>query len=214
MPASQNLFKTISMKQFNHSKYAFILLIAFIPFLFSSCFFNKKTMWVEFDEIKDLKRINYVESSKPIERKSPIYSIENNYVKEIDPTGKATYSVYVTINKSKASFGIEDEFYIVADQHEIKKQIKNKESKDFERIKPRTRNILTADSTNLSVVTGYKRTSYSKEQFLITLSDEEIEKIKNCTRLKYRYYAGYRQATIDLDSNELIDLKYFISANQ
>jgi len=132
-----------------------------MPILLSfltSCFFfdsiKRESIRVEYDDVKKIKRLNCVNTISPKEKGSPIHSVKNEYVKEVDEQGLETYHLYVTVNESKSSFGLEDEFYILIDDKDIKKQIDDKQRKNFDRISENKSNILTADSTRVNVVTG------------------------------------------------------------
>jgi len=199
------------MPKFNQSIILSTSLISILLSFLTSCFFYEPIR-VEYDDVKKIKRLNCINTISPKERGSPIHSVKNEYVKEVDERGLETYHLYVTVNESKSSFGLEDEFYILIDDEDVKKQIDNKQSKDFDSITENRSNILTADSTTVNVVTGYSNNSYLKEQFTITLTEQEINKIKNCTNMAYRYYIGRNQATCILKHTELNKLKKLIDS--
>lgn len=204
------------MLKLNQSFILNLTLVSILISLLSSCFFfepiRREPIRVEYDDVKKIKRLNCVNIISPREKSSPIYSIKNEYVKEVDESGLVSYHLYVTVNENKSSFGLEDEFYILVDEKDIKKQIDHIQRKNFDSITENRRNILAADSTRVNVVTGYKTNSYLKEQFKINLTEQEINTIKNCNNMAYRFYTGRNQATCILKNAELNKLKKWIDA--
>lgn len=85
--------------------------------------------------------------------------------------------MYVTVNESKSSFGIEGEFYLLVDDEVLKKQVTNKQIKDFDSIQENKSNILTADSTTVNVVTGYQLVVILKSNSLLSLPNKKSKKL-------------------------------------
>ncbi len=70
-----------------------------------------------------------------------------------------------------------------------------------------TENILTSDSTSVSIVTGYSENNNKITRFSYSLSDEIVSKLKYSNLVLFRYYAGPSMLTVKLKNRNLSKLK-------
>ena len=89
-------------------------------------------------------------------------------------------------------------------------KIENENSKT---ISENRSDIMTSDSTKVSVVTGYSENNGKITRFSYELSDKIINRIKTSHHLALQYYAGPSMLTVKLKDKNLKKLKELILAS-
>lgn len=190
-------------------KQSFILLIAVILLMSTGCSLPQRIV-SEKDVVNSSNRISYTYHVTDIKPRSPLIFREQTIVKEIMPDQQVKYKVYDYIALTRHSFDLEDDFFLIADDQVIKLQ---PDKKDFEISNSRVedkKEILTSDSTKVTVVTGYTESSRKIARFSYTLTEDMVEQIKASRRVRYQYYAGPQMISMVVKRKDLKKIKRLI----
>jgi hypothetical protein len=146
---------------------------------------------------------------KEIRRHSPLLSLEQSIVKETKD-GKTSYTVYDILSLKSNSFNIDKKAFLIADKKAFEMELQKIES-DFARsLSEDTKNVLTSDSSTVSVVTGYSEINRKIVRFSYSWSDETLAAIKNADQIRMRYYSGPNMITVTLKRKNLRKIKQLI----
>ena len=83
----------------------------------------------------------------------------------------------------------------------------------IDEIKKEEGSVLTSDSTELTVVTGYTSLQNRIIKIKYSVSPDVMNIILKCTILKFRYYSGANMITVQLKGNRLKKLKKIVLFN-
>jgi len=169
---------------------------------------------IEDDIVKSTKRIklqiNY-SLYDACEKKSPLLSMKQIILKEVDVTNNPEYNVYEYMAMEFSSYGLKPEMYIITNDTNV---LSIELTGFMNEIKPETHkstsNIMKADSSNVEVITGY--THYDKKTYKLhyKLTQEQIDQIKKSQKVQFRYYSGPDMITLQLKGLQLQKLKKMI----
>ncbi len=176
----------------------------------NSCSVTNK-IYEEKDVVYSTKRLELKLSYRRFERKSPIYYMEQSIIKEIASNNEAIYKVYDVLTLTSSSFKIEDKVFLIIDDEVFPMLLDFKEYENTKEISENTKNIMTSDSTNISVVTGYSINNRKITRFSYKLTDKVIEKLQKSDEVLFRYYSGPSMLTIPLRGKKINKLKQLIS---
>lgn len=181
-------------------------------FVVSGCFAPKYTNKITINEdiVNSSKRIEVHYFCKKATVPTSIYYMKQSVVKEIFADGSSTITVYDVLNLFENSFNLSDEVYLIVDDSFYQLKILKAEHDHIKTISENTDNIMTADSSYTTVVTGYSENNSKISKFEYMLTDEMIEKIKTANKVSYRYYAGPNMITMELKPKSLEKLKELI----
>lgn len=197
------------------NRYFFINLILIL--VVSSCvspyFLNTQSFSQSYDHIKSANRIkNTFHYVRCMEYYSSFYSLKQTFVKELsskDATVK--FQVYDIISMNTDVHSLEDQVYLKVGDETFSVRIENQESDIITEIEEEKDQILTADSTKVSVVKGYQ--THKKKQFKISyqLNAEIMDKILLQEEVLFRYYFGPDMVTIRVKGRNLFRLQKMIA---
>jgi hypothetical protein len=88
--------------------------------------------------------------------------------------------------------------------------IEGKEYENTKEIEEKKEDVMTSDSTSISVVTGYSENNRKITRFSYELPDHVIAKIKDADQVIFRYYSGPDMLTITLKGIKISKLKQLI----
>jgi hypothetical protein len=185
------------------------LILTLISFIFSSCFSSSKIV-MQNDIVYSTKRIELRYLCRDNNRRSPLLYLEQLIVKEIKSDNEKSIKVYDILALTSSSFKLEDKVFLIVDSDVYPMVIDIIEYENAKSITPNTENILAADSTTVSVVTGYSENNKKITRFSYKLSDEIISKIKTSNHVLFRYYAGPSMLTVKLKDKYLRKFKKLI----
>jgi hypothetical protein len=144
-------------------------------------------------------------------RQSSLQYIQQNIIKTIDKNKDKTYTVYDALNMSSMSFSLENKVYIIADEEVFTMQLLSKETENTKSMSEDTEDVMTSDSTQITVVTGYSENNRKITRFSYHIPEAVILKILSANQVLFRYYAGPEMLTIKLSGNQLKQLKKLIN---
>jgi len=171
-----------------------------------SCIQTSK-IYIENDLAFSSKRIKWEYTYYSQLRKSPLIYMEQSIIKEIKPNNQISYKVYDVLVLSDESFKLEDNVYLIIDDEAMPMDIENKEFEQTKSISTNNKEILTSDSTKVSVVTGYSENSRKIVRINYILKNDVIEKIKKAKHIIFQYYSGPDMITLELEGLNFEELK-------
>ena len=177
---------------------------------FQSCMLLRGII-VEDDIVYSTKRIRadfgYVGAR---ESYSPLIQATQTIIKEIKPNTPDRYQSFVRMKLRSNSFQLENRVFLLIDNAAYKLNV---ESVEFERnsnIQEKRKDIMTVDSSKVSVVTGYEQNQSNDYRLSYTFEPNLIEKIKTATTISFRYYSGPDMITIPMGSFNLKTFKMIV----
>jgi hypothetical protein len=185
------------------------LIIVLALSIFSGCVSTNR-MVVEDDIVYSTKRIELKYLCKDYNRRSPLLYLEQSIIKEIKANKETSIKVYDILALTGSSFKLEDKVFLIVDKVVYPMAIDIKEYENAKSITANAEDVLTSDSTTVSVTTGYSENNRKITRFSYRLSDEIINKIKNSDEVIFRYYAGPSMLTVQLKNKYLRKFKILI----
>lgn len=200
---------------FNFKEYRYLihgfLLFTFILAVQSCVTTHRTRIIVEHDTVKSSKRLKKeFYYRRALEKDSPFFSAKQTIIKEIKSDNEITYTVYDILSMSTSSYNLEDTMYLILGDEVIPINIDYQKTENSSRISEDTGSILAADSSKVSVVTGYTQYKWKNIQISYKLSSEIINKISNSDEVNLRYYSGPNMITIRMNYYDLKRLKKMI----
>ncbi len=196
----------------NNKALHFISLLLIGIFLQSCLIFQK--IRIEDDIVNSTRRIktefNY---SVTQEWGSPLILLNQKIVKELKQNSVEQYKFYDLIKLNSNSFKLDNKVFIIIDDEPFRLEVEDYDSKMISQIDEKREEILTADSTKVSVVTGYKENQIWAYRIVYNIDKAIMGKIKSSQNVMLRYYAGPDMITIKLDKYHLDILKEIIETN-
>jgi hypothetical protein len=184
------------------------LTVLILAFLLMGCMRNR--IITEKDLVNSANRISYTYHVVDLKMRSPLISRVQTIVKEVLPDQQVSYKVYDFLTLTRHSFDLEENFFLIADDKVIRLQ---PDKRDVEINRSRvenTKDLLTSDSTKVTVVTGYTESSNKIARLSYVLTEEMIAQIKTSRRLRYQYYAGPQMISVAVKRKDLKKIKRLI----
>lgn len=192
------------MKQIN-----VLLLLLYATVLFGCI--GTRQITVETDYARSCKRIKTTFLfGYALERFSPLQRWSQTVVKDLCADSSQTYHIYDILELRSESFLLDSIVCVIADGISAVARIERFESGNKRVIDENRRDILTADSTKLSVVTSYNYRMYREYKIVYSLSVASAQQIRQSQSVKYQYYAGHDMITIALTDAQLKRFKLLI----
>ncbi len=179
------------------------LVLFVVAGIFQSCIgFNE--IIVENDYARSVKRMKANFSNGfAQERLSPLLNRRQTIVKEVFADSTERYLSYDFLSLRTNSFCLSNTVYLIADGVPFEMDVTDLESQFARNIEEKRNDILTADSSKLSVVTGYKENVSLDYKIMYLLAPNTIEHIKSAKSVQFRYYAGHDMITVQLTEFQL-----------
>lgn len=193
-------------------KVKFVITIVLLSLLQSCGLF--RNIREEVDLVRSSKRMRAdFEYRFTEERMTPLILITQTVVKESKPDALPKLTFYERIRLNASSFKLEKNVYVLVDDVAYPGKI---ESMEFEReykMEEKRKDVVTLDSSKISVVTGVNNFENNLYRLTYTIDDEAIEKIKSCSKIRFRYYAGPDMITTGMYRYDLETLKMLVQSN-
>jgi hypothetical protein len=190
-----------------------LISLLLIGLLFQSCLMLERIK-TEDDIVNSSRRIkaefNYYASQ---EWDSPLILVNQKIVKEIKQNSVEQYKVYDLIKLKSNSFKLDNKVFIIVDSVPFSLEVEYYDSKMIQKIDEKRKEILTSDSTKVSVLTGYDENQIWDYRLVYYIDKSIIGKIKSSQNVMLRYYAGPDMISIKLGKKDLDILKKIIEMN-
>jgi hypothetical protein len=201
------------MKNAYKKTFAYVLIgtIMSSPILPGCTITNK--IFVEEDIVYSSKRIELKYLVKDRDRRSPLQYMQQTVIKEIDANKEVSYTAFDVLTLSSSSFKLDDKVFLIIDNEAFPMKINKTEYENIKNISEDTSEILSADSTKVSVITGYSENDRKIARFSYNIPEEIISKIKVSNQVVLRYYSGPSMLTIRPTYKSRQKLKEMIEIN-
>jgi hypothetical protein len=171
-----------------------------------------QTIQTQYDNATDTKNFRWNHRIQQINFRSPLAYVDQSFVKQLDRHGVAQYRLYDVVVLHANAFRLEDKIFMLLDEKPVNLQPLKREddvmvSRDVERD-----DILTADSTKVTVVTGYNESNYRITRLEYTLSPEVVAQIQTAESIQFRYYSGSNIITVSFSPEKVLRLKELLSS--
>ena len=183
-----------------------------VPIMFQSCSTYNK-IYSENDVVYSTKRFELKHYVKDRDRRSPLLYFTQSIIKENNSKNEISYTAYDVLTLTSSSFKLEDKVILIIDNVAHPMTIDRIELENVKSISENTTDIMTSDSTTVSVVSGYSENNRKLTRFSYQIPDSTMAKIKSSTQLSYRYYSGPSLITIKPKKRSLQKIKELIDHN-
>ena len=137
----------------------------------------------------------------------PLIRITQTVLRETGKDTTAGIRIFDRIQLNPNSFMLEDRVYLLIDGKPFHAKVEDVQFERLSSLDEKRKDVLTADSTKVSVVTGYDRNESNSYKLTYMVNPQTVEKIKTCSKLQFRYYAGPDMITTSMNRYELNTLK-------
>ncbi|AWW28810.1 hypothetical protein DN752_00935 [Echinicola strongylocentroti] len=169
-------------------------------------------MIVEHDEVKSSTRVKRDFIYKDaLEKASPLYYARQTILKETKAHEPSNYTVFEVLNLHSNAYSVDKQAYLLIDSAVYPIMIEAMESENTSSIEEDTDDILAADSTEVSIVTGYTQLNSRKFKLTYSLAPSIIEHLKEARDVKFRYYSGPDMITLKMSNGDVRKLKKLIT---
>lgn len=198
------------MNHYHLKKIDFVLFGFLILCLsFQSCI-HANLIQIERDEVYSSERVKvHFFYRRAEERYSPLLSVEQTIVKEILSNSTITYKVFDIVTLQSTGFKLDNKVFILIGGQVYPVKVDQVEAAVVPNFKEKREDILTADSTKVSVVTGYTSNNNVESKLSYSLDRKLIDKMKKAQEVRFRYYAGPDMITVKLQGLALDRLVRF-----
>jgi hypothetical protein len=177
--------------------------------LFIGCRVTNRIV-VKEDIVYSSKRVELKLLHKDTDIRSPLQHVLQSFVKQIDSESETTYKVFDVLTLTNASFKLDDKVFYIIDGKVFQMPIETKEIENSKIISENKEEILAADSTKISVVTGYSENNSKITRFSYRLTDEAVSSLKGANVVVIRYYSGPDMISIKVKNRKLKKVKEMI----
>lgn len=196
-------------KQFHIRTIIGTLLVITLCSILQSCNLSSNII-DENDIVYSTRRIKLRYICKDINKNSPLQHLEQTVVKEIKGNNETSYKIYDVLVLTSNSFKMEDKVFLIIDNEVYPLTIYGKEYENTKSITEDKKNVLTSDSTKISVVTGYSEDNTKITRFSYEITEEMISKIKKSNNVIFQYYTGPSMLSVKLWAYNLKMFKQLI----
>lgn len=188
-----------------------ILFIGMVCFLFQGCSTSNR-IYTRNDIVHSAKRFELKYSVRDRDRRSPLIYFTQSIVKEVNPQNETSYTAYDVLTLSASSFRPDEKAILIIDNEANTMVINKMELDNIRKISENTTNILTSDSTNLSVVIGYSDNNTKVARFSYRIPVATISKIRDSDQFSLRYYSGPSMITVKPKKKSIKKIKQLIDS--
>lgn len=193
---------------------AFLTLLTILGTTLSSCgFYFRTRLYEEHDLVKSTLRFRQEYYFNEVaERRTPFLNLHKTMLKEVAANGQAMIRVYDHLSLTLGSFRPDNTVYLIVDGQVFPFESLDPEQNIQTHISEDRKDVLTADSTRVSVVTGYSTTQSRQVRYHYVITPELMNKMQHARAIAFRYYAGPSMMTVEVGPKNLKNIKKLISA--
>lgn len=194
--------------------FVFLTLLTILSTTLSSCgFYFRTRLYEEHDLVKSTLRFRQEYYFNEVtERRTPFLNLHKTMLKEVAADGQEVIKVYDRLNLTIDSFRPESSAYLIVDGQVFPFESLEPEQNIQTHISEDRKDVLTADSTRVSVVTGYSTTQSRQVRYQYVITPELMNKIQHARTLSFRYYAGPSMMTVKVGPKNLKNIIKLIRA--
>lgn len=201
----------IAHKQKNNRCRSRLPLLLIMLMLLQGCSLFEYGFEREYDEVKSTTRITKSFAPRDaIKMFSPLSLAYQTILKEIDAEGNVSYTAFDVLSMKSDSYQLEKEVYIIVDGEVREMNVKHLKTEKSFSITEDEETIMTADSTSVSVVTGYNKYESRKVKLQYGIDNATVDMIRGAGDVRFRYYAGPDMITVRVNRPQLNTFKKLI----
>lgn len=211
---ANHFVKPMIRNSHNFSYLIILTLIAGVAYSFTSCgFYFRTRLFEEHDAVKNTLRFRQeYYFSEVQERRTPFIGLQKTMLKEVSPDGNVILHVYDRLSLSLSTFKPESTVYMIVDGEVFPFEALDPEHDISTRISEDRKDVLTADSTRVSVVTGYSTIQSRQFRYNYVISSEVMGKMLTAKEIAFRYYAGPSMMTVKVGPKNLKNIRKLLRA--
>ena len=183
--------------------------ILLIYLLLQGCSITNR-IYTDNDVVKSTKRFELRYAFKDFDRRSPLFYFTQSLIKEINPENEVTYTAYDVLSLSSSSFKLDERAVFIIGNEVYPMSLERMELENARDISETTSDILTSDSTTVSVITGYSENDRKITRLSYRIPAATMEKIRSSDNLILRYYSGPSMITVKPRNKSIRKLKQLI----
>ncbi|HMM11991.1 MAG TPA: hypothetical protein PKE03_07855 [Bacteroidales bacterium] len=189
-------------------------LFAVVVITSASCgFYFRSRLYEEHDIVKNSLRFRQeFYFNEVVERRTPFLGLHKTMLREVDADGTEILKVYDRLSLALGSFKPKNTVYLIIDGQVFSCESIDAEQDVLSNISEDKKDVLTADSTKVSVVTGYSSSQSRLIRYSYFISPEVISKMQNAESIAFRYYAGPSMMTVTVGPANLKNIKKLLRA--
>lgn len=183
--------------------------------LFASCAGHYGVIRSTTDDYQNSRNIQLLLSFYACEYDSEVHNVDMTFTRVIRSDGSEEAGVYAQVDKSAAAFDLKEEGFINIDGRKFPVSLQNRRENTLSRTDNTTTTQSVQDTTGnstLTVVTGSSTTNWKQAYFYCPFTHEQIEAIKNCRQIEFRYYAGPEPVTLRVKSSYVEKIRKWAEA--
>lgn len=172
-------------------------------------------IYIERDAATQARYVKLKIHLKDNRKYEPYYRQTLTFVKESTHKNTVSYVLYDAIKLLESSFDIDTEkMYLIVDNEVFPMTNSYEKQYNNRSIHKNTQEVMQADSTKISVVTGYDEVTKKVYQMTHSLSSEMIRCIENARIVILRYSAGPDLINSEIEGRDLKHLKQLITKDK
>lgn len=153
-------------------------------------------------------RLN-LEHTRAEEGRSPFISTQQSFLKEFQPEGQETITVFEVFRMNPNSFPVENTMYIASGNTSIAIPTTRIDFTEVARLIASDANAGGTTPQAAQPITEFK--TYVATRFSYNLSPQVVELIQRSNRISFRYYSGADMVTIRLSYADIRNLRRFLN---
>lgn len=187
-----------------------ILFFTFLLFMFWAC---APTLYTEIDKVTGTRYVKCEIFLTNNDFREPGYSQKLIVVKEIKRGQKPVFNWYDVLTLSAQSFDVDTkEMYLIVDDEVFLLKDSQVKRLGERNVNEKKEEIMKADSTKVSVVTGYDVVQKNVYQMNHTISADIMNRILEAEEVTLRYTVGPQFINSEIMSRNLENLKKLIAS--
>jgi len=172
-----------------------LLLFGLVTFALSSCslFFPYR---VVSDEFKNTKKAIFAIDLPPTEYNTTITSSAITFENALSDSAE-TINAYFVLHRSSSSFKLDKKCFMKASGKSYEINIENAETESRSALNTTTTSTTVKDSAKIKtkLETISNTDNWYEDRFIVRLTPQMIESVRNTDELLFRFYSGPEQAT-------------------
>lgn len=182
-------------------------MLVFITFQSCASYYDYNNIRSANDIVYNTKRFELKYYVQNKDYRSPVTSLTQDIIKEIDLENEVSYTAYDVLQLSSSGFKLDEKVFFLIENVAYPMIL---DKVELETVKNTTENksdISTSDSTTVSVVTGYSENNIKNARFSYKIPVDIMEKIKDSKQLLIRYYSGPSMITFKPSSESISKIR-------
>lgn len=197
------------MNKYNPPSSPLLFLLSLIIISLSGCLaVHSSRTFTDTDEaVSEVRTRKKFYFRRELEKKTPFISLEKTFFKVQEAHGHTSISVFDILTLDHGSFDVGADLYVIVDGRAYPVKGRQETPELFIHTSTDTETIMTADSNEIDIVSGYSRDQWKLYRISYAIDTGILNNIRNAREVLFRYYAGPEMMTVRLRGPQLNALK-------